>query len=196
PQLSPKIRDLCVTAQADGYEFAWLDTACIDKSSSTELQEAINFMYQWYSNVNVCYAYLADVSCHSSPEKLRDEFYQSNWFRRGWTLQELIAPHTIIFLSAEWAVIGTKQRFAAEIEAVTNIDKDILTHERTLETVSVAKQMLWASQRKMTRIEDEAYSLMGIFGVHMPTVYVVGALAFFRLQADTRRFHPRLGSDP
>ncbi|KAI8992940.1 heterokaryon incompatibility protein-domain-containing protein [Trametes punicea] len=190
PRLCPKIRDLCRTAQADGYEFAWLDTACIDKSSSAELQEAINSMYQWYSNANVCYAYLADVSCHSSPEKLRDEFRQSNWFRRGWTLQELIAPHTVIFLSAEWAVIGTKQRFAAEIEAVTNIDKDILTHQRTLETVSVAKRMSWASRRKTTRIEDEAYSLMGIFGVHMPTVYGVGALAFFRLQEEIYRQIP------
>ena len=74
-------------ARADGLEYCWIDTCCIDKSSSAELSEAINSMYQWYENAVVCYVYLADVVT-------ADQLAGSAWFTRGWTLQELIVrPH-------------------------------------------------------------------------------------------------------
>ncbi|KAH9895222.1 heterokaryon incompatibility protein-domain-containing protein [Cubamyces lactineus] len=183
-QLSPKVRMFCDTARQDGYRYAWLDTACIDQTSSAELSEAINSMYDWYRYADVCYAYLADVGLPNNPDPLSEQFRKSAWFMRGWTLQELIAPNFVVFLSADWQVIGTKHTLAAVIEAVTHIDTPILVHQQSLDTVSVAKRMSWASRRKTTKVEDEAYCLMGIFGVHMPAIYGEGSYAFFRLQEE------------
>ncbi|KAJ8488633.1 hypothetical protein ONZ51_g3437 [Trametes cubensis] len=183
-QLSSKIRMFCKVARDAGYRYAWLDTACIDGTSSAELSEAINSMYDWYRYADVCYAYLADVGLPANPDPLSEQFCKSAWFGRGWTLQELIAPNFVVFLSANWQVIGTKHSLAAAIEAVTHIDTPILTHQRSLDTVSVAKRMSWASRRKTTKVEDEAYCLLGIFGVHIPTIYGEGSHAFFRLQEE------------
>ena len=77
-----KVRRTCERARADGFDYFWIDTCCIDKSSSAELSEAINSMYRWYQESAVCYAYLADVS-----SRAEDEFSKSKWFTRGWTLQ-------------------------------------------------------------------------------------------------------------
>ncbi|OSD04108.1 HET-domain-containing protein [Trametes coccinea BRFM310] len=182
--LSPKIVNLCRIALADGYDYVWLDTACIDNSSSAELSEAINSMYHWYSQARICYAYLADVSFQTVASSLQSQFMESRWFRRGWTLQELIAPHIVIFLSAEWEVIDTKQNLAVSISTKTGIDVPILTHQQPLASISVAKRMSWAAKRKTRKVEDQAYCLMGIFDVHMPTVYGEGSRAFLRLQEE------------
>jgi hypothetical protein len=85
-------------ALADKWQ--WIDSCCIDKSSSAELSEAINSMFQWYRNSQVCYAYLVDV-----PTEVEDHwgegsaFRMSEWFTRGWTLQELLAPDAVFFFN-------------------------------------------------------------------------------------------------
>ncbi|PIL28868.1 hypothetical protein GSI_08914 [Ganoderma sinense ZZ0214-1] len=117
----------------------------------------------------------------------RDEnsaFRHSRWFRRGWTLQELIAPRVVVFLSLDWRFLGTKASLAKVVQAVTGIDRRVLLHRMRLDEVSVAQRMAWAASRKTTRIEDEAYSLLGIFDVHMPTLYGEGRRAFIRLQEE------------
>ncbi|OJT02631.1 Vegetative incompatibility protein HET-E-1 [Trametes pubescens] len=191
--LSQKIRMFCKVAAADGFQFVWLDFGCIDQSSSAELSEAINSMYEWYRYADVCYAYLADVGCPGAgahPLIPPTQFWDSVYFRRGWTLQELIAPNVVIFLSAKWTVIGTKHSLAAVIERATRIDAAILTHRRTLDTVSVARRMSWAARRETTKPEDEAYCLLGIFGVHMQPMYGEGSYAFVRLQEEICRNIP------
>src|SRR5262249_8258217 len=92
-----KVRDSCAQARRDGYGYIWIDTCCIDKSSSSELSEAINSMFKWYRNAKVCYAYLVDVQA-ADPAS----FEKSRWFTRGWTLQELIAPKRLIFFDGRW----------------------------------------------------------------------------------------------
>ncbi|KAI0741668.1 heterokaryon incompatibility protein-domain-containing protein [Daedaleopsis nitida] len=194
--VSAKIRRCCEVALEDGYEWVWIDTCCIDKTSSSELSEAINSMYAWYANATICYAYLYDIS--DSVEDItagpawedRPTFRSSRWFTRGWTLQELIAPAYLVFLSASWSVIGTKQTLANTIEEVTGIPHDILVHACSLSTMSVARRMSWASKRETTREEDRAYSLMGIFGIHMPTIYGEGRNSFFRLQEEILKRSP------
>src|SRR5467141_5309047 len=57
-----KIRFCGEQAGRDGLEYFWIDTCCIDKSSSAELHEAINSMFRWYRDASKCYVYLADVS--------------------------------------------------------------------------------------------------------------------------------------
>ena len=56
-----KIRGCCAQAALDGFDYAWIDSCCIDKTSSSELSEAINSMFNFYRKAQVCYAYLSDV---------------------------------------------------------------------------------------------------------------------------------------
>lgn len=177
-----KIERCCAQALQDGYEYVWIDTCCIDKSSSAELSEAINSMFQWYQNANVCYAYLSDVPSGGTLESLtapNSMFRRSRWFTRGWTLQELIAPEMAVFFDCDWNEIGSRsylRNLISTITGIENVDNLEITH------LSVAQKMSWASQRKTTRLEDEAYCLLGIFGVNMPLLYGEGKYAFGRLQ--------------
>ncbi|KAI9066347.1 HET-domain-containing protein [Trametes sanguinea] len=182
----PKIRGCVRTAREYGLDWVWIDTCCIDKTSSAELQEAINSMFRWYSESQVCFAYLADVPS-SDWQRLDAEdssFRRSRWFTRGWTLQELIAPQHLVFISAEWTYLGSKASLAQLMEDITRVDVEILTFHRELSEVSVARRMSWASTRQTTRLEDQAYSLLGVFGVTMPTIYGEGDVAFRRLQEE------------
>ncbi|KAF9766283.1 hypothetical protein IL306_001337 [Fusarium sp. DS 682] len=178
-----KIVDFCAKAKAEGFEYAWIDTCCIDKTSSAELSEAINSMFQWYQKSAACYVYLDDVTCTENPRLPDSKFRQSRWFTRGWTLQELLAPHEVIFLADDWREIGTKASLSATISDITKIDTTTLV-KHTWSHVSVAGIMSWASMRQTTRLEDQAYSLMGLFDVNMPLIYGEGPKAFYRLQVE------------
>ncbi|TFK83097.1 HET-domain-containing protein [Polyporus arcularius HHB13444] len=184
---SPKIRDCCIYAESEGYEWLWVDTCCIDKTSSAELSEAVNSMYSWYAFASVCYAYLQDVHAEKDGSVCDASIRRSRWFTRGWTLQELIAPKDVHFLSAEWRWLGTKRMFASFLDLLTGIDSDVLTFAKPVTAIPVAKRMSWAARRETTRVEDEAYALMGIFGVNMPTIYGEGRRAFRRLQEEIIR---------
>ena len=168
----------CKQAMANGLEYVWVDTCCINKDSSAELSEAINSMYAWYHKAHICYAYIADL-----PVKV-STLTESRWFTRGWTLQELIAPESLIFYSGDWDELGTKATLHEPLAKRTGIDASILTGERSLESASVARRMSWACNRQTTRTEDEAYCLMGLFNVNMPMLYGEGSKAFLRLQEE------------
>ena len=175
-----KIKSCCSVARDNGLKYVWIDTCCIDKTSSAELSEAINSMYRWYQEADVCYAYLADV-----PSKAT--FSASRWFTRGWTLQELIAPSTVIFLNEKWKELGTKASLRQDVSEYTGIPVSILSGDDNLETFSVAQRMSWAAKRKTSRIEDRAYCLLGIFGINIPLVYGERESAFIRLQEEIMR---------
>ena len=181
-----KIRKLCELARGKKYLWAWIDTCCIDKTSSVELSEAINSMYQWYQNASLCYAYLADVNEDwriSGFLKILSE--KPFWFTRGWTLQELIAPRNVVFLAADWTILGTKASLCKELSNLTGITVEVLLQPQLLSSMSIARRMSWASVRKTTRPEDIAYCLMGMFDVNMPLLYGEGtSKAFIRLQEE------------
>ena len=178
-----KIMMLARQAQKDGLKYAWMDTCCIDKTSSAELGEAINSMFKWYQRARVCYAYLEDVDVRSNLESVSVDFSSSQWFKRGWTLQELIAPSNVRFFSKEWVEIGNKAEMVDLLHSATRIDKDVLRGGQ-LNRVSVARRMSWAASRQTTREEDIAYCLLGIFELNMPTIYGEGSKAFMRLQEE------------
>ncbi|KAH9918569.1 HET-domain-containing protein [Epithele typhae] len=186
--LSAKIRDFLVFAETDGHEWAWVDTCCIDKTSSAELTEAINSMFRYYALSSVCYAYLNDVAADTwdrlDTYKNRTGFQLSKWHSRGWTLQELLAPRTVVFFTCDWTPIGTKYELAELLEGTTGIPIAVLRFERGISEMSVAARMSWASQRTTTRVEDETYCLFGLFGINMPTVYGEGRGAFYRFQEE------------
>ncbi|PIL28750.1 hypothetical protein GSI_08794 [Ganoderma sinense ZZ0214-1] len=190
PELSPKIRDACAVARANGFRYIWIDSCCIDKSSSSELSEVINSMYSWYARAAICYAYLADVPANGDHWKHRSRFRESRWFLRGWTLQELIAPLHVEFLAEDWTVIGSKHALVDLIQSVTKIEYKALLHLEPLDKFSVAQRLSWAAERKTTRVEDQAYSLLGIFDINMPTLYGEGEGAFRRLQEEIMRRIP------
>jgi hypothetical protein len=180
-----KIQNCCLQAKKDGLEWAWIDSCCIDKRSSAELSEAINSMFKWYEGADVCYAYLEDVPANGG----FDEVSMSRWFTRGWTVQELLAPKIVQFYSCDWTLLGTRssedRKFTAWIYTITGIHSWFLLDRSRLEQASVAMRMSWAAERETTRLEDRAYSLMGLFKVHIPILYGEGLEnAFERLQLE------------
>lgn len=179
-----KIIRFCSVAAQDGLEWAWVDTCCIDKRSSAELTEAINSMFKWYRNARYCYVYLNDCVDASAWRK-------SAWWTRGWTLQELIAPSRLAFYDREWRVSGDRADMAVEIEQLVGIPKDVLVGARltSYRDYSVAQKMSWAARRCTSRVEDRAYSLLGLFDVNMPLLYGEGTKAFERLQLEILQKH-------
>ncbi|PQE29642.1 HET domain-containing protein [Rutstroemia sp. NJR-2017a BBW] len=171
-----KLIGCCKQAQKDGLRYVWIDTCCINKASSAELSEAITSMFTYYERSKVCYVFMENLYSSS--------FSRSAWFTRGWTLQELIAPLRVKFFDSSWSFLGLKtdELLCPVIESITGIDSTVLNIPATARLVSISKKMSWAARRKTTRIEDVAYSLMGIFGVYMSPLYGEGHHAFIRLQ--------------
>jgi hypothetical protein len=158
----------------------WIDTCCIDNSSSAELSEAINSMFRWYEKAEVCYVYLLDVpSAPEDPYLWNSVFRRSECFTRGWTLQELLAPYYVDFFDQSWNWIGSKSGLDGLIGDTTRV-RDLLNYK----AASVAQKMSWASRRETTRMEDKAYCLLGLFGVYMPPLHGEGDNAFLRLQLE------------
>lgn len=178
-----KIMQSCEETKMLGLDFIWIDTCCINKTSSAELSEAINSMYKWYKSAAICFAYLGDVEAEKHSNDLEAQLTKARWFTRGWTLQELLAPESeVVFYNRHWTEIGTRQSLVDTISLVTDISTGVLLGRINLHDISVAQRMSWASKRETTRTEDVAYCLMGIFDVNMPTLYGEGDKAFIRLQ--------------
>ncbi|KAI1141850.1 HET-domain-containing protein [Hypoxylon sp. FL0543] len=175
-----KILDACKQARYDKFEYLWCDTVCIDKSSSAELSEAINSMFSWYNKSRICYAYLADVAW---PKRRESSLRNSRWFTRGWTLQELLAPESVVFYDRKWIIIGHKEDLTMILSEITRIPMNMMG-PRTMRTASIAQKMSWIATRTTTRIEDMAYCMLGIFDLNMPLLYGEGAKAFIRLQEE------------
>jgi hypothetical protein len=176
-------------ARRDRLEYFWVDTCCIDKSSSAELSEAINSMFRWYQKAARCYVYLSDVSIQkrkasntSAECTWESAFRASRWFTRGWTLQELLAPRSVEFFSREGNRIGNKRTLEQQIHEITGVPATAL-RENPLSQFDVDERFSWAKCRQTTRGEDKAYSLFGIFDVQMPLLYGEGEVkAFQRLR--------------
>jgi hypothetical protein len=179
-----KIGSLCRQTANDGLSWAWCDTCCINKSSSSELSEAINSMFKWYENAAVCYAYLSDVPAVQSNEQRVKKFRESRWFTRGWTLQELLAPHHVEFYIQDWQFFGTKDDLSSLLKEITGINAGALSWPWAIPNYCVANKMSWASRRVTTRLEDRAYCMLGILGVHIPLLCGEGRNAFRRLQEE------------
>jgi hypothetical protein len=142
-------------------------------------------MYKWYQQAEVCYAFLSDVPLDNEHRAVPGSaFRRSKWFTRGWTLQELLAPKNLIFYDQKWAEIGTKSSLKEILEDITGIKTIHLFH---IHDACVAQKMSWASKRETTRLEDEAYCLMGLFQVNMPPLYGEGERAFECLQLEILR---------
>lgn len=172
-------------AATANFEYCWIDTCCIDSSNQVELTESINSMFDWYKEAKVCYAYLADVNHGEDYQQTDSSFAKSEWFKRGWTLQELLAPKNVVFLASNWKRIDRKENLAPIISTVTGIPRGFLLGTADLEAASIAQRLSWVSKRKTRKPEDRVYCLLGIVGIHMPLLYGEReAAAFKRLQQE------------
>jgi hypothetical protein len=185
-----KLRFCGKQAEKDGLRYFWVDTCCIDKSSSAELSQAITSMFRWYAGAVKCYVYLGDVTTRnfesSNPpaRSWQPTFRLSRWFKRGWTLQELLAPRSVEFFNYHGARLGDKESLEQVLHEVTQIPPRALRNA-PLDEFSVEERMSWAEQRVTKHGEDKAYSLLGLFGVSMALIYGEGKdRAFARLQKE------------
>lgn len=185
-----KIKDACAKAREQRIQWLWIDTCCIDKMNAVEYTRAINSMFEYYREAYVCFAFLYDVAWQngaSSVQMFKSQDPErpglaSEWFERGWTLQELLAPRHMEFYDRKWTLMGTKQELAQDLDNLTRIDKKYLLENGAFKKASVATRLSWMAGRTTEYIEDIAYSMLGIMDVNMPAQYGEGAKAFMMLQ--------------
>lgn len=168
-----KLRFCAEQAKRDGLQHFWVDTCCIDKVNKAELSSSINSMFRWYQNAAICYVYLSDITSVSSDPAKRYKLQSSVWFTRGWTLQELLAPHSVVFYSADGETLGDKRSLEQHIHEVTAIPQAAL-RGKPLHRFSVDERLAWMTARETTLEEDKAYSLAGMFDIYLAPVYGEG----------------------
>ena len=181
-----KIRFCGEQARQDNLQYFWVDTCCINKANYTELSRAINSMFRWYRNATRCYVYLSDVSSPAfntneefNPRLWELDFRKSRWFERGWTLQELLAPSSVEFFSQECKRLSDKRSLKQQIHEITGIAASAL-QGTPLSQFSVDERLSWIERRQTKLDEDKAYSLLGIFDVHIPLIYGEGRESAFK----------------
>ncbi|KJA18382.1 hypothetical protein HYPSUDRAFT_145006, partial [Hypholoma sublateritium FD-334 SS-4] len=180
PWGNTKVVNFCeVAAQNHNATLGWIDTVCINQDSSSELDESIRSMYNWYRGASLCITYLSETTDIS-------DAHRDSWFTRGWTLQELLAPVRSVFYNKKWNQLGSSSD--AEIQSVIETASGITSKELELSwsgaiaKIPFSRRMQMACGRQVTREEDTSYSLMGILEVDISIAYGEGASrAFFRL---------------
>lgn len=186
--MNPKSSSLWTHLFNPPCDWLWIDTVCIDKRDLSELSESLNSMYKWYRDAQVCYAQLSDVSFQSGSADRLMQFMQSEWFTRGWTLQELLAPSSVIFITSDWKVIGHKchqglvctctdrgANLAYLVSCISGIQIDALSNFHAQRSSIPAWQKLaWMARRTTTKPEDRVYCMLGLFDVHLVPCYSEG----------------------
>jgi hypothetical protein len=183
-----KLQFCSAQARVDGLHYIWVDTCCINQSDQNELSVAIYSMFRWYQKAVKCYVFLADVS--TTKRKVGDSFSEhawepafrsSEWFARGWTLQELLAPQIVEFYSRDGVRLGNKSSLEQQIAEITDIPTEAL-RGKSLSRFVPEKIFGWVERRHTKKAEDKAYCLLGVFDVSMLLDYGEGEnMAFSRL---------------
>ncbi|KXH30977.1 HET domain-containing protein [Colletotrichum salicis] len=181
-RLNNIILQACQKANARGLEFLWVGSVCVDRTSTLSLQHAVSYSFRLLQAATVCFVYLQDLlSSSASPE---ESWGRCRYWRRSWTLQELVAPSNVEFFDTDWNYRGAKSSpgLLDLLQTVTRIDKSILTDSNAISRVAIGVRLSWAAGREATRAEDAVYSLVGITGVNMSVRYGEGLdQAFARL---------------
>ncbi|KAG1770592.1 heterokaryon incompatibility protein-domain-containing protein [Suillus placidus] len=193
-----KLQSFCKLARHAGYNWAWVDTCCIDQNNNVEFQKSLNSMFAWYQCSALTVVYLSDVP----PSSKSGALAKSAWNTRGWTVPEFLAPRVVLFYQQDWTPYlddhspnhKESVEIMHELEDATGIDARVLVAFQP--GMRDARQKLqWVSTRVTTVPEDIAYSLFGIFGIHLPILYGENSQhALGRLLQDSlgRHYCPRL----
>ncbi|KAF2690360.1 HET-domain-containing protein [Lentithecium fluviatile CBS 122367] len=192
-----KIKFCAEQAAKDQLQYFWIDTCCIDKWNLSKLLRSINSMFCWYKDAKRCYVFLPDVSVPTTAAIAQQSdweasFRASEWFRRGWTLQELIAPESVEFFSLEGQRIGDKRSLEQLVHEISNVPTEAL-QGFSLEKFTIKERIEWAKNRETTEEEGNVYCLLGILDVSMPASYGEGReKARIRLEAELNSSAPFL----
>ncbi|KAH7558833.1 hypothetical protein BM1_04970 [Bipolaris maydis] len=199
-----KIRLCGYQAQRDGLEYFWVDTCCINKANKAELSRAIQSMFRWYRDSARCYVYLSDVSSLPLDTTLtsglqKSKVQNSEWFTRGWTLQELLAPSSVDFFSQEWEKLGDRKSLIQQVHEATGIPY-LALQGGALSQFSVSDRLRWIEYRHTTCPEDKAYSLAGVVDIDLAPCYGEGVEGAFRrlhdeIDKSTRCIQDLCGTD-
>ncbi|KAG2136886.1 hypothetical protein BD769DRAFT_1664433 [Suillus cothurnatus] len=169
-----KLQSFCKLARHAGYHWAWVDTCCIDQNNHVELQKSLTSTFAWYHHSALTVVYLSDVP----PSAKSGALAKSEWNTRGWTVPEFLAPKAVLFYQQDWTLYlddhspnhKESVKIMDELEDATGIDAHALVAFQP--GMKDARQKLqWVSTRVTTVPEDIAYSLFGIFGIHLPILY-------------------------
>ena len=163
-----KLKTFCEIVRDAGFNWAWSDTCCIDKSDHSVLQEALVAMFKWYHGSAMTIVSLYGV--HSPSQ--RGALVKSKWNTRGWTLQEYFAATVIQFYTEDWTLYldlelpnhKESPEVIEEMEQATRVSAQQLMVLRPGLT-NIREKLCLASTRQTTRAEDVAYSMLGIFSV-------------------------------
>ena len=180
-----KIEFCAAQTRKDGLQYFWVDTCGIDRWNQLERAQAVNSMYRWYERASKCYVFLSDVSTGEATRSAsrarppqddawKTQFRTSEWFQRGWTMQELISPKVVEFFSVESQFLGDKNSLVDLIHDITLIPIAALQGKTPLREFSIAARMSWAENRATTEPEDFAYCQLGLLEVTMPLSYGEG----------------------
>ncbi|KAF8557067.1 TPR-like protein [Imleria badia] len=181
-----KLKMFCKVVRDSGFHWAWSDTCCINKADPAVLQEALVSMFKWYEGSAVTIVVLRGVR---SPSKRRD-LVDSIWNKRAWTLQEYHASKVVRFYTEDWKpylnldIPNHKEspEIISEMEEATGVSARTLMALRP-GLDDIRQKLRLASARQTTRVEDSAYSLLGMFSMFLPVVYGEGDQALGRLLA-------------
>ncbi|KAJ8522665.1 hypothetical protein ONZ45_g790 [Pleurotus djamor] len=193
-----KVLEFSKKAKAYNCAYIWFDTGCINKQSSSELEESIRSMYAWYRDAAVCIVYLEETvkQLSGGPDGKTDD-----WFFRGWTLQELLAPKRMKFFNSAWEEMNNREydidrttpfedstvnrTFLTSLSEASGVKPVGRLHGFVPDIVHAREVLHWASRRQTSRPEDMAYCLVGLLGLQLPIIYGEGYQgAFYRLQAE------------
>ncbi|KAG1814093.1 hypothetical protein EV424DRAFT_1348915 [Suillus variegatus] len=144
-----KLQKFCKIARDAGHRWAWSDTCCIDQNNNIEVQQSVNSMFIWYHHSALTIVYLSDVPPSSQSGALAN----STWNTRGWTVQEFLAPKIVLFYQADWTLY---------------LDDRSRNHKQS---DAIMRELERSTGINARALEDIAYSLFGIFGVHLPVIY-------------------------
>ena len=183
-----KLQTYCRIARKAGFQWAWSDTVCIDQSDKPVLQESLVAMFQWYQGAALMIVFLRGVSSSSPAGALAE----SIWNTRGWTLQEYIAAKKVHFYTEDWTPYRDlplsnhkeSSEVISEMEQATGISAEQLKALRP-GLSNIREKLRLASIRTTTKIEDAAYSLIGIFeAANLIANYGEGETSLGRLLAN------------
>ncbi|KAG0701142.1 hypothetical protein DFH29DRAFT_1080227 [Suillus ampliporus] len=170
-----KLQSFCdIVRSKTKYRWAWVDSCCIDQHNNVELQKSLNSMFAWYHDSALTVVYLSDVPPLSKPGALA----QSAWNTRGWTVPEFLAPKVILFYQQDWTLYldedspdhKNSYKIMNELHDATGIAaRALVAFQPGMK--DAREKLQWASTRVTTVPEDIAYSLFGVFGVHLPILY-------------------------
>lgn len=190
-----KLQFCSARAKVDGIHYFWVDTCCINKSDPNELSVAIYSMFRWYQKAVKCYVYLADVHIDDRDDQsisAAKEFAlsMSDWFSRGWTLQELLAPEIVEFYTRDGVWLGDKSSLEQQIAEITGIPIAAL-QGRSLSRFTTEEIFSWVERRHTKEAEDKAYCLLGVFNISMLLKYGESEkTAFSRLYREIENYVP------